>query len=150
MSLEYPPWSVLLEKEKIFDQEVNSKLSKPITGQSDKDKIIESAFRTSLHILPLPFDAIAESIYDGVDGYEREKLGEVKNFLHTLAKKGEKHYVSIAPRLSEITSDVLKLKNEIAKKSTLLYIRDILAGKYNDVDQQIYRITKAQEDLTDY
>ena len=150
MPLEYPPWSILLEKERIFEKEVNNKLSKPVTGQVDKHKITESAFRTSLHILPVPFDAIAESIYDGVDGYEREKLSEVKNFLHTLTKKGEKHYASTAPRLGGITSDVLKLKNEIAKKSTLLYVRDILAGKYADVDQQIYRITKAQEDLTDY
>ncbi len=150
MPLEYPPWSILLEKARIFEKEVNNKLSKPIPGQSDKHKFIESAFRTSLHILPLPFDAIAESIYDSVDGYEREKLSEVKDFLHTLTKKGERHYASTAPRLGGITSDVLKLKNEIAKKSTLLYIRDILMGKYYDINQQIYRITKAQEDLIDY
>jgi len=150
MSVEYPSWKDLVAKERMFDKEVSNKLNKPSPGQSNKHQIIETAFRTSLHILPAPFAAIAESVYESVDGYEREKLGEVRSFLHTMTKKGENHYLELVPRLDKITSDVFRLKNDAARKSTLLYIRDILAGKSNNVDQQLYRITTALEDMTDY
>ena len=149
MSLKYPSWRDLVEKQRIFDTEVNNKLSRPITGKSDRDQIIETAFRTSLQVLPAPFDAIAESVYESVDGYEREKLAEVKGFLHNLVKKGENHYEELTPKIGKITFDVQKLKNDAAKKSTLLFIRDILVGKNNNIDQLIYRLTRAQEELTD-
>jgi hypothetical protein len=150
MSSEYPSWRDLIAKERMFDKEVSNKLSKPSSGQSDKNQIIETAFRSSLHILPSPFNSIAESVYDSVDGYEREKLGEVRSFLHVMTKKGENHYLELVSRLGKVTSDVLKLKNDAARKSTLLYIRDILAGKSNNVDQRLYRIAVALEDITDY
>jgi len=35
-----------------------------------------------LKLLP-PFDAMAESIYECVDDYDKEKLREVRKFLHT-------------------------------------------------------------------
>ncbi len=148
MSSVYPSWRELVEKGRLFDKEVNDKLSSHNTGHSDKHQTVEIAFRSSLRFLPAPFDSIAESVYESVDGYEREKLGEVKNFLHIIVKRGENRYGELAFRLGKITSDVLNLKNDVAKKSTLLYIRDILVGKDDNVDQLIYRITRAQEELT--
>jgi hypothetical protein len=101
ISLEYPSWKDLMEKEIKFDQEVENQL-KSVKGSSDKHQFDAVAFRTSLHVLPPPFDAIAESIYESVDGYDKEKLSEVKLFLHTIKRQGERHYNELAPKLANV------------------------------------------------
>lgn len=68
--------------------------------------------------MPPPFDAIAESIYESVDGYDKEKLSEVKQFLHTIRRQGEGYYNELAPKLREIAYDVIKLENDVARKNT--------------------------------
>lgn len=146
ISLEYPSWKELMEKERKFDQEVENQL-KSLKGSSDKHQIAAVAFRTSLHVLPPPFDAITESIYESVDGYDKEKLSEVKQFLHTIKRQGEGYYNELAPKLREITYDVIKLDNDVARKNTLLYIRDIITSKNDTIDQKIYKISKVQKDL---
>ncbi|MGB6593536.1 MAG: hypothetical protein WBE68_18700 [Candidatus Nitrosopolaris sp.] len=147
--MEYPSWEDLMEKERKFDQEVENQLSKSVKGSSDKHQIAAIAFRTSLHVLPPPFDAIAESIYESVDGYDKEKLSEVKKFLHTIKRKGEGHYNELAPKLGKLTYDVIKLENDAARKNTLLYIRDIIISKNDTIDQKFYKINKVQKELTD-
>jgi hypothetical protein len=76
ISLEYPSKKELIEREKIFDQEVDNQPSKTTKGLSDKHQIAAIAFKTSVHVLPRPFDAMAESIYEIVDDYDKEKLSE--------------------------------------------------------------------------
>jgi hypothetical protein len=137
-----------MEKERKFDQEVENQL-RSLKASSDKHQIAAVAFRTSLHVLPPPFDAIAESIYESVDGYDKEKLSEVKQFLHTIKRQGEGYYNELAPKLREITYDVIKLENDVARKNTLLYIRDIITSKNDTIDQKFYKISKVQKDLAD-
>jgi hypothetical protein len=149
ISLEYPSWKDLMEKERKFDQEVENQLSKSVKGSSDKHQIVAVAFKTSLHVLPPPFDAIVESIYESVDGYDKEKLSEVKIFLHTIKRKGEGHYNELAPKLGKLTYDVIKLENNAARNNTLLYIRDIIISKNDTIDQKFYKINKLQKELTD-
>ena len=148
ISLEYPSWKELMEKERKFDQEVENQL-KSLKGSSDKHKIAAVAFRTSLHVLPPPFDAIAESIYESVDGYDKEKLSEAKQFLHTIKRQGEGYYNELAPKLGKITYDVIKLENDVARKNTLLYLRDIIINKHDTIDQKFHKINKVQMDLAD-
>lgn len=146
--MEYPSWKELTEKERIFDQEVDSQLSKKVKGLANKNQIAAIAFKTSLHVLPPPFDAIAESIYESVDGYDKEKLSEVKKFLHTIKRLGKDHYNELVPKLGRITCDIIHLKNDTARQSTLLYVRDIIIDKSDSMDQKIHKITKIQEELT--
>jgi len=145
--LEYPSWKELIEKERIFDQEVDNQLSETTKGLSDKHQMAAIAFKTSVHVLPPPFDAMAESIYESVDDYDKEKLSEVKKFLHTIKRQGEDHYTELAPKLGRITYDIINLKNDTARQSTLLYIRDIIIGKTDTIDQKLHKITKIQEEL---
>lgn len=148
--MEYPSWKELIEKERIFDREVDSQFGKKVKGLSNKHQIAAIAFKTSLHVLPPPFDAIAESIYESVDGYDKEKLSEVKRFLHTIKKLGEDHYNELAPKLGRITCDIIDLKNDTARQSTLLYVKDIIIDKSDSMEQKIYKITKIQEELTHF
>ena len=97
--MEYPSWKELIEKERIFDQEVDNQLSETTKGLSDKHQFAAIAFKTSVHVLPPPFDAMAESIYESVDDYDKEKLSEVKKFLHTIKRQGEDRYNELAPEL---------------------------------------------------
>jgi hypothetical protein len=145
--LEYPSWKELIEKERIFEEEVDNQLRKTSKGLSDKHQIAAIAFKTSVHVLPPPFDAMAESIYESVDDYDKEKLGEVKKFLHTIKRQGEDRYNELAPELGRITYDIINLKNDTARQSTLLYIRDIIISKSDTIDQKIHKITKVQKEL---
>src|SRR3989442_7348419 len=147
ISLEYPSKKELIEKERIFDQEVDNQPSKTTKGLSDKHQIAAIAFKTSVHVLPPPFDTMAESIYESVDDYDKEKLSEVKKFLHTIKRQGEDHYNELAPKLGRITYDIINLKNDTARQSTLLYIRDIIISKSDTIDQQLHKITKVQKEL---
>jgi hypothetical protein len=148
IALEYPSWNELMEKERIFDQEVDGQLSKKVMGLSDKHLIAAIAFKTSLRVLPPPFDAMAESIYESVDGYDKEKLSEVRKFLHTIKRQGKDHYNEVAPKLGRITCDIINLKNDTARQSILLYVRDIIINKSDTMDQKLHKITKIQEELT--
>jgi hypothetical protein len=143
--LEYPSWKELIEKERIFEEEVDNQLRK--TTKADKHQIAAIAFKTSVHVLPPPFDAMAESIYESVDDYDKEKLSEVKKFLHTIKRQGEDHYNELAPKLGRITYDIINLKNDTARQSTLLYIRDIIISKSDTIDQKLHKITKVQKEL---
>jgi hypothetical protein len=145
--LEYPSWKELIGKERIFDQEVENQLRRTSKEFSDKHQIAVIAFKTSVHVLPPPFDAMAESIYESVDDYDKEKLSEVKKFLHTIKKQGEDHYNELAPKLGRITYDIINLKNDTARQSTLLYIRDIIINKSDTIDQKLDKITKVQKEL---
>lgn len=138
---------MLIEKERIFEEEVDNQLGKTTKGLSDKHSIAAIAFKTSVHVLPSPFDAIVESIYESVDDYDKEKLSEVKKFLHTIKKQGEDHYNELAPKLGRITYDIISLKNDTARQSTLLYIRDIIINKSDTIDQKLHKITKVQDEL---
>lgn len=99
-------------------------------------------------MLPQPFDAIADSIYESVEGYDKEKLSEVKEFLDTVKKRGEYHYNELAPKLSKITYEIIDLKNDIARQNTLLYVRDIMMSR-DTIDQKLYKIRRAQEELSE-
>ena len=145
--MEYPSWKELIEKERIFEEEVDNQLRKTSKGLSDKHQIAAIAFKTSVHVLPPPFDAMAESIYESVDDYDKEKLSEVKKFLHTIKRQGEDHYNELAPKLGRITYDIINLKNDTARQSTLLYIRDIIISKSDTIDQKLHKITKVQKEL---
>jgi hypothetical protein len=134
--------------EKLFGQEVDGQLTKKVKGLSNGHQIAAIAFKTSLHVLPPPFDAMAESIYESVDGYDKEKLSEVKKFLHTIKRQGKDRYNELAPKLGRITCDIINLKNETARQSTLLYVTDIIISKADTMDQKIHKITKIQEELT--
>jgi len=103
----------------MFYREVDNQLGKKIEGLSDKHQIVTIAFKTSLHVLPQPIDAIADSIYEGVEGHDKEKLSEVKAFLHTVKKRGEYHYNELTLKLSKITYEIIDLKNDIARQNTL-------------------------------
>ena len=146
--MEYPSWKELIKMEKLFGQEVDGQLTKKVKGLSNGHQIAAIAFKTSLHVLPPPFDAMAESIYESVDGYDKEKLSEVKKFLHTIKRQGKDRYNELAPKLSRITCDIINLKNETARQSTLLYVTDIIISKADTMDQKIHKITKIQEELT--
>ena len=122
---------------------------KSLKGSSDKHQIATVAFRTSLHVLSPPFDAIAESIYESVDSYDKEKLSEVKQFLQTIKGQGEVYYDDLAPKLREITYEAFKLENDVARKNILLYIRDIITSKNDTTDQKFYKVSKFQKDLAD-
>lgn len=76
-----------------------------------------------------------------------KKSSEVKQFLHTIKRQREGHYN--APKLGKITYDVIKLENDVARKNTLLYIRDIIINKHDTIDQKFYKINKVQMDLAD-
>ena len=115
----------------MFYREVDNQLGKK--GLSYKHQIITIAFKTSLHALPQPFDAIADSIYESVEGYGKEKLSEVS---HTVKKHGEYHYNELAPKLSKITYEIIDLKNDIARQNTLLYVRDIMMSR-DTIDQKL-------------
>lgn len=146
--MEYPSWKELIKMEKLFGQEVDGQLTKKVKGLSNGHQIAAIAFKTSLHVLPPPFDAMAESIYESVDGYDKEKLSEVKKFLHTIKRQGKDRYNELAPKLGRITCDIINLKNETARQSTLLYVTDIIISKADTMDQKIHKITKIQEELT--
>ncbi|MFZ0512794.1 MAG: hypothetical protein WAM14_14395 [Candidatus Nitrosopolaris sp.] len=146
--MEFPSWREFIEKKRIFDQEVDNQRSKRVKGLSDKRQIA-IAFKTSLHVLPPPFDAMAESIYESVEGYDKEKLSEVKKFLHAIKTRGEDHYNELAPKLGKITHDIIDLKNDTARQSTLLYVRDIIISSSDTIDQKLHKIARAQEELSE-
>lgn len=132
----------------MFYQEFDNQLGKRVEGLLDKHQIVTIAFKTSLHVLPQPFDAIADSIYESVEGHDREKLSEVKEFLHTVKKRGEHHYSELAPKLSKITYEIIDLKNDTARQNTLLYVRDIMMSR-DAIDEKLYKIRRAQEELSE-
>src|SRR5215471_3310585 len=141
-------YMTFIEKERLFYREVDNQLGKKIEGLSDKHQIVTIAFKTSLHVLPQPIDAIADSIYEGVEGHDKEKLSEVNAFLHTVKERGEYHYNELAPRLSKITYEIIDLKNDIARQNTLLYVRDIMMSR-DTIDQKLYKIRRGQEELSE-
>jgi hypothetical protein len=51
-----------------FEQQVNETISRQVINLSDNPPLMTTAFKTSLHILPPQFDAIAGDIYDSFDG----------------------------------------------------------------------------------
>jgi hypothetical protein len=146
--LGFPSWREFIEKERMFYKEVDNQLGKKAEGLSDKHQIVTIAFKTSLHVLPQPFDAIADSIYESVDGYDKEKLSEVKEFLHAVKKRGEYHYNELAPKLSKITDELIDLKDDIARQNTLLYVRDIMMSS-DTIDRKLHKIMRVQEQLSE-
>jgi uncharacterized membrane-anchored protein YhcB (DUF1043 family) len=148
MELEFPSWKELMEKKRLFDQSVDNQLSKKMKGSSDKHQIVSLAFETSVHILPSPFDAMAESIFESVEGYGKEKLREVRKFLDVIKARGEDHFNELAPALGRITHDIITLNNSTARRSTLLYVRDIIISKGDTIDQKLHKLTRVQEELS--
>ena len=146
--MEFPSWKELTEKKRLFDQAIDNQLSKKVKGLSDKDQIVSLAFETSVRVLPSPFDAIAESIYASVEGYGKEKLSEVRKFLNAIRALDEDHFNELAPALGEITHDISTLKNNTARRNTLLYVRDIIISKSDTIDQKLRKITMVQEELS--
>src|SRR5438034_5950857 len=118
MELEFPSWKELMEKKRLFDQAVDNQLSKKVKGLSDKHQVVSLAFETSVHVLPSPFDAMAESIFESVEDYGKEKLSEVRKFLDVIRALGEDHFNQLAPALGKITDDIITLKNSTARQST--------------------------------
>lgn len=132
----------------MFYQEVDNQLGKKAEGLSHKHQIVYIAFKTSLHVLPQPFDAISDSIYESVEGHNKEKLSEVKEFLRAVKKRGEHHYNELTPKLSKITYEIMALKNDTARQNTLLYVRDIMMSS-DTIDQKLHKIRRAQEELSE-
>lgn len=132
----------------MFYKEVDNQLGKKVEGLSDKHQIVTIAFKTSLHVLSQPFDAIADSIYESVEGYDKEKLSEVKEFLRTVKKRGEYCYNELAPKLSKITDELIDLKDDIARQNTLLYVRDIMMSS-DTIDRKLDKIRRIQEQLSE-
>jgi hypothetical protein len=146
MELEFPSWKELMEKKRLFDQAVGNQLSKKVEGSSDK--VVSLAFEASVHVLPSPFDAMADSIFESFEGYGKEKLSEVRKFLDVIKARGEDHFNELAPALGRITHDILTFKNNTARRSTLLYVRDIIISKNDTIDQKLHKITRVQEELS--
>ncbi|MGC2569956.1 MAG: hypothetical protein WA364_00480 [Candidatus Nitrosopolaris sp.] len=144
----FPSWREFIEKERMFYKEVDYQLGKKVEGLSDKHQIVTIAFKTSLHVLPQPFDVTADSIYESVEGYDKEKFSEVKEFLHTVKKRGEYHYNELAPNLSKITDELIDLKDDIARQNTLLYVRDIMMSS-DTIDGKLHKIRRIQEQLSE-
>ena len=132
----------------MFYKEVDYQLDKKVEGLSDKHQIVTIAFKTSLHVLPQPFDVTADSIYKSVEGYDKEKFSEVKEFLHTVKKRGEYHYNELAPNLGKITDELIDLKDDIARQNTLLYVRDIMMSS-DTIDGKLHKIRRIQEQLSE-
>jgi hypothetical protein len=124
--LSYISYNVFVEKASRFEVEVNKKIKRGMKSLSNKHPLITDALETSLHLLPPPFNLIAESIYNKFQGSEEEKLEEVKKYLMELRTQGEAHFKEISSKLSGIDFNLIDLKNSAAKESTLLQIKEMI------------------------
>jgi hypothetical protein len=59
---------------------------------------------------------------------DEEKFEQVKEFLDEFQSQGEDHYNDLTSKLRSIHSNVLELKNSIAKQSTLLEIEYMISS----------------------
>jgi hypothetical protein len=119
-------YSEFVEKASRFEVEVNKKIKRGMKSLSNKHPLITDALEASLHLLPPPFNVMAESIYNNFQGSEEEKLEEVKKYLREIQTQGEAHFKEISSKLSGINFNLIDLKNSAAKESTLLQIKEII------------------------
>jgi uncharacterized membrane-anchored protein YhcB (DUF1043 family) len=99
--------------------------------------------------LPSPFDAIAEAIYKGSEGSPEQKIDKVKEYFEDIQKQGKDHYKEIASQLDNITQDILNVKIETAKESTLLIVKDILISSKKRQDVTLERIDEIKRILSE-
>jgi hypothetical protein len=140
--LKFPSWKEFIEKESRFEQEVNNAISARLSDFPSKHPLIASAFHTSLHLLPSPFDSIVESVYNKSEGSDQQKLNEVREFLNKILTQGEDHYNRTA---SQIANNIADLKDIVAKETTLLEIKDIIVSKDDNINQKLDAIIKVQK-----
>jgi CHAT domain-containing protein/Tfp pilus assembly protein PilF len=145
--LQFPLWGELIHRVGIFEEQVGDKISKKVTNFSDKHPLIATAFKTSLHLLPSPFDSIAEAIYDSFNGSDEEKLEQVKTYLEKIQTQGEEHYNEMTSMLNRIDNNVIELKDIAAKQNTLLEIKDFIVSKDNTMNLKLDKIIKIVEEL---
>jgi hypothetical protein len=139
-----PSLREFLEKESKFEQQVNDKINDGLKGFSDKHPLISTAFKTSLHLLPPPFDTIAQNIYNTSDDSDEEKLKQVREFLNKIRTKDEDHFNRIVAKLDKICDNLVQLKDSVATQDTLLEIKDIIISKDNNIMKKLDEIIKTQ------
>jgi len=128
--LQFPSLSEFTEKVTKFELKFNNKISEGVKSISDKDPLIVEAFKTSVHLLPSPFDVMAEAIFNDFKGSDEEKFEQVKEVLEEFRSQGEDHYNDLISKLGSLHSDVLELKDSTAKQSTLLEIKVMISSMH--------------------
>lgn len=126
--MQFPSWSEFTEKATKFELQVNDKITEGVKSISDKHPLIVTAFKTSIHLLPPPFDVLIEATFNNFKGSDEEKFEQVKEFLEEFQSQGEDHYNDLTSKLGSLHSDILELKDSAAKQSTLLELKDMISS----------------------
>jgi hypothetical protein len=126
--LQFPSWSEFIEKATKFELQVNDKISGGVKSISNKHPLIVTAFKTSIHLLPPPFDILVEATFNNFKGSDEEKFEQVKEFLEEFQSQGEDHYNDLTSKLGSLHSNILELKDSAAKQSTLLEIKGMISS----------------------
>lgn len=139
--MKFPQWSEFIQKvsdfEKLMVEEIGSKVS---AFQSDHPAL-DKAFRLGIRLLPPPFDAIADVIYDNTNGPHIDKIQQVIDNLNSIKENGEDQFRQLADRISSEFDNVnVKLnyiQDEGAKENTILSIKEILLSKNESTFQKL-------------
>jgi hypothetical protein len=103
--LAFPSWSEFKEKAKKFEEFLDEKrnnVRQTVQGFKNKHETIDDIITTGVKFLPSPFDKIAETIYQGTEGSDQQKLDETIEYFHKIQRQGEEHYNNLLIILIEI------------------------------------------------
>lgn len=128
-----PSWSEFTEKLSTFEKNVREKINE----FKDNHSLLDSTIKGLIPILPPPFNAMADKIYNNFDGSEEQKSKVVLSYLKYLETLGEKHYNQIAEKVDALLIEISDIKQITANESTLQKIQEILISSGKETNEKL-------------
>jgi hypothetical protein len=104
----------------------NERLTNSIAELKDDHPLFDEIVKKAIPFLPVPFNGIAQALYDSFAGSKKDKVDELLNYLHKIAKQTDEQYAEITSKLGNILGEVSDMKTIVAKQETLQIIKEIL------------------------
>jgi hypothetical protein len=106
-----PSWRELYEKEREWEKRIEQEINEKV-GRAAKDHpLFDKIFSSSLFLLPPPFNAIAQNIYDKAKGSGSDPLNEVRKYFEKIEEEGQEHYEIVANKLDSTLIGIQDLEN---------------------------------------
>jgi len=138
-----PSWRELYEKEREWEKRIEQEINEKV-GRAAKDHpLFDKIFSSSLFLLPPPFNAIAQNIYDKAKGSGSDPLNEVHKYFEKIEEEGQEHYEIVANKLDSALIGIQDLEDV---GSDILKIQEALIEKINNVDIKIDEIRNVLRD----
>ena len=123
------------------------KVYKEINNFKDNHPVLNNAISAAFILLPPPFSAVAQNMYNNFEGNPNEKIDAVKGYLKNIELQGESHFNQIMLKVENIQPELDKISEQGAKEKTLKQLEQAMLSYGDDIEKNFSSLSKEIKEL---